>query len=254
MYTNVILRVPATQLAKGLRLNDLGEVNHELALKQHNDYLNALKSCQVDITLLSALDTLPDSCFVEDVAICTDKCAIITNPQHEIRQKEVEYILPCLRRFFGKQLEFISAPATLEGGDVLNIGKHFYVGLSQRTNMEGAQALKNILAKYNYECDFIELKDLLHLKCGVANLGRRTLLIDERFINEPAFKPYNHVVVCQEEAYAANAISVNGRVIMAKGFPKTKKALIERRFEVIEVDTSEFYKVDGGLSCLSLRF
>jgi dimethylargininase len=158
-----------------------------------------------------------------------------------------------LARFYDR-LEFITSPGTLDGGDVLRAGNHFFIGVSARTNEAGARQLAAILAKNGYTATPVPLRHVLHLKTGIAYLENNCLLAGGEFIGHPQLGQFQIVPVVDEEAYAANSLWVNGRILVPAGFPITKKAIEKIGYEAMVVDVSEFRKLDGGLSCLSLRF
>lgn len=256
MFQNVIVRRPCRALVDGITSNpQLGKPDYELALKQHDDYIAALKRCGVIVTVLPADERYPDSCFVEDPAVITRKCAIITNPGAPSRNGEKEEIIGAIRAFFPEdKIEYIQSPGTLEGGDVMMVGDHFYVGRSARTNEEGIRQFIAILEKHGFTGSEVPLEEVLHLKTGVNYLENGNMLVAGEFVNKPDFVKYNRVEIPVEEAYAANCIWVNGTVIVPEGYPSVEKAVRDLGYPVILVDTSEYRKIDGGLSCLSLRF
>ncbi len=255
-FNNVIVRRPAKSMVDGITsAPELGKPDYELALKQHDRYIEALKSCGVEVTILESDERYPDSCFVEDPALITSKCAIITNPGAESRNGEKYEIIDAVKKFFSeKKIEYIKEPGKLEGGDVMMVGDHFYVGRSARTNEEGIRQLTQILEKYGMTCSEVKLEEVLHLKTGVNYLENNNMLVSGEFLINPEFDKYNKVEIPKDEAYAANCIWMNDKVIVPKGYPKVLKLVEELGYEVLEVDTSEFRKLDGGLSCLSLRF
>ncbi len=255
-FSHVIVRRPCRAMVDGITsAPELGKPDYELALKEHDDYIAALKQCDVDVTVLEADERYPDSCFVEDPALITRKCAIITNPGAASRNGEKNEIIGAVKKFFSDdQIEYIQAPGTLEGGDVMMVGDHFYVGRSARTNEEGIRQLTEILDKYGMTCSEVPLYEVLHLKTGVNYLEDNNMLVSGEFIDKPDFAQYNKVVIPQEEAYAANCIWVNDTVIVPAGYPAVLKAVQDLGYKTLVVDTSEYRKLDGGLSCLSLRF
>ena len=255
-FNHVIVRRPCKTMIQGITSGLYpGKPDYKLALDQHGAYIEALKKCDVDVTILPPDEDYPDSCFVEDPAVLTEKCAIITNPGAASRNGETSSIEETIRKFYPEErIEHICHPGTLEGGDVMMCGDHFYVGRSQRTNEEGIRQFADILGKYGYYCSEVKLEEVLHLKTGVNYLENNNLLVSGEFIHKPEFQKYNRYVIPEEEAYAANCIWVNGRVIVPAGYPAVLKAVQTMGYETIEVDTSEFRKLDGGLSCLSLRF
>ena len=153
-----------------------------------------------------------------------------------------------------EQIETITAPGTLEGGDVMRVGDHFYAGLSARSNQEGASQFIRFLNKHGYTGSLVKLKEMLHLKTGVAYLENNLLLTAGEFIGNPQFASFNTISIEPEDAYSANCIYVNGTVLVPAGYPNTKMKIEAAGLPTLEVDTSEFRKLDGGLSCLSLRF
>lgn len=256
MFKNVIVKTPCSKITDGITsAPELGKPDYALALKQHASYIEALKKCGVEVTVLPADENFPDSCFVEDTAVLTRKCAIITNPGAESRNREIEAMIPVIKKFYPEDcIEYIQAPGTLEGGDVMMVGDHFYVGKSARTNEEGIRQFIAILEKYGLTGSEVELTEVLHLKTGVNYIENNNMLVSGEFITKPEFEQYNRYEIPAEEAYAANCIWVNDKVIVPANFPAVKKIVEDLGYEVLTVDTSEFRKIDGGLSCLSLRF
>ncbi len=253
MFTRAIVRKPCANIIKGITTADLGIPNYEKALRQHSKYVAALEECGLEVINLPADEDYPDSTFVEDTALLTDKCAIVSNPGALSRKGEISSVKDLLRNYYDK-IEEIKDPGTLEPGDVMMVGKHFYIGLSERTNANGAEQLINILNKYGMTGSTIELNEMLHLKTGMAYLEKNNLLISGEFIERDEFEKFNKIIVDPDEAYSANCIWVNDKVIIPKGYPKSKKRIEKAGYRTIELEMSEFEKVDGGLSCLSFRF
>ena len=256
MFTHTIVRTPCRKVCDGITsAPELGKPIYEKALEQHKNYIEALKKCGVDVKVLPANDDFPDSCFVEDVAVVTKKCAVITNPGASTRNHEIDFIEDTIKEYYDPSvIEHITAPGTLEGGDVMMCGDTFYVGLSARTNAEGIRQFREILGKYGYTVIEVSLEKVLHLKTGVNYLENNKMLVSGEFIDKPEFASYEKIVIPEEEAYAANCIWMNGTVIVPEGYPNVLAAVTGAGYPVITVDTSEFRKIDGGLSCLSLRF
>ena len=255
-FNHVIVRRPCKAMVDGITsAPELGKPDYDKALRQHDDYISALSRCGVDITILPPDERYPDSCFVEDPALITRECAIITNPGAESRNGEKEEIIGAVKQFFpDDRIERIVAPGTLEGGDVMMVGDHFYVGRSARTNEEGIRQLTDILAKYGMTCSEVTLEEVLHLKTGVNYLENNNMLVSGEFVEKEDFQKYNRVEIPVEEAYAANCIWVNDTVIVPEGYPAVLEAVQSLGYKTLLVDTSEYRKLDGGLSCLSLRF
>jgi dimethylargininase len=253
MFKKAIVRKPCKNLVNGLTTANLGKPDYQLALIQHQAYIKVLKECGLEVTVLEANENYPDSTFVEDTALLTPHCAIITNPASHSRNGEIIELSQVIENFY-PIVETISTPGTLEGGDIMMVGNHFCIGLSERTNLFGANQLIGILAKYGLIGSTIPVKNALHLKSGVSYLENNNPLVTSSFINKPEFQKYNLILVDDDESYAANSLWINDKVLVPKGFPKTKKKIKQAGYTTIEVDVSEFRKLDGGLSCLSLRF
>lgn len=256
MFQHAIVKIPCKAMINGITDHpELGTPNYEKALAQHAAYVEALKQCGVDVTVLPADEAYPDSCFVEDPAIVTKYCAIVTNPGAPSRKGETAAIAPVLEQFYPKDKIFhITDPGTLEGGDVMMCGDTFYVGQSARTNAEGIRQLGEILGQFGCKVVAVPLTEVLHLKTGVVYLENNNLLTAGEFCTKPAFASYHKVEIPVEEAYAANCIWMNGTVIVPAGYPTVQAAVESLGYPVLVCDTSEFRKIDGGLSCLSLRF
>lgn len=253
MFTKAIVRTPCRSMVNGLTSANLGTPDYDNAIKQHLDYIEALKECGLEVTCLQADENFPDSTFVEDVALMTPHCAIITNPGAASRTNEIDSILPAVRDFYS-DIEKITAPGHVEAGDIMMVGKHFYIGLSERTNQQGAEQMIECLEKYKLTGSIVTLEEVLHLKTGLGYLEDNNLLASGEFLSKPEFSQYNLLQVDEDEAYAANSVWINGTVLTPKGFPKTKELILAAGYKIREVDVSEFQKIDGGLSCLSLRF
>jgi len=253
MFTQAIVRTPCKNIIKGLTTADLGLPNYPLALSQHQKYIEALKQCGLKVTILEADENYPDSTFVEDTALLTPYCAVITNPGAQTRKGEVNEMNDVVKRFYS-DIEYIIAPGTLEAGDVIMAGSHYYIGISERTNKHGAEQLIDILKKYGMTGSTVTLKNVLHLKSGVSYLENDILLAAGEFLTKAEFQKYNLVRIDDDERYAANSLWINDKVLVPNGFPKTKKQIEKSGYITIEVNVSEFQKLDGGLSCLSLRF
>ena len=253
MFTRAIVRTPAKSMLNGITTANLGKPDYTLALEQHAKYIQALEHCGLEVTILPTLEGFPDSCFVEDVALMTSECAILTRPGAETRRNEITHILDSLESHY-PTVYTIKSPGTVEAGDIMMAGKDFYIGLSDRTNHSGATQMKAFLEKHGMQAHFIRMSEMLHLKTGLAYLENNNLLAYGEFLNKPEFEKFNILEVSVDEAYAANSIWVNDKVLMPAGFPKTIAMVKQAGYEVIEIDASEFEKLDGGLSCLSLRF
>lgn len=253
MFSHAIVRTPGKSMVNGLTAANLGNPNYELALVQHQNYVNVLKECDLDVTVMSADEDYPDSTFVEDTALMTPHCAIITNPGHPSRKGEVKKITETVNQFYDL-VEHVGESGMIDAGDIMMVGTHYYIGLSERTNIDGAQCLIKVLKKYGMQCSTVRVHHVLHLKAGAAYLENNNLVVSGEFIEKPEFDSFNRIVVPDEEAYAANCVWINGTVLVASGHPVTSQKIEDAGYLVKEVEMSEFQKLDGGLSCLSLRF
>ena len=252
-FSHAIVRLPCQKITEGLSTAGLGLPDHRLALHQHGHYVEALERCGLELRILPADNRFPDSTFVEDTALLTTAVAIITNPGAGSRKGEIRSMQEVIRLYYDN-LELIQPPGTLEAGDVMMCGDHFFIGLSERTNKAGAVQLKAILEKHGMTASFVEVPGILHLKSGVSYLEQNNLLAVRALADHPAFSGYDIIPVRDHEAYAANALWVNDTVLVAEGYPETLENIRAAGYETIELAMSEFRKVDGGLSCLSLRF
>ena len=256
MFKNAIVRTPGINFATGLTSVQLGIPHFAIVLDQHERYCQALSQCGLALTTLEADLRHPDSTFVEDTAIVTPRGAILTRPGHSSRLGEVDSIRPALRNFF-PALPEIEPPGTVDGGDICEAEQHFFIGLSHRTNEEGARQLAAHLAGLGYTSSTIDVRamtSILHLKSGISYIGDNTLVVMEEMAANGAFREFNQIPVEAAESYAANCVRVNGRVLLAAGYPRLASALRARGFDPLILEMSEFQKMDGGLSCLSLRF
>lgn len=255
-FTHAVVRPPASNYADGLTSSDEGPPDIGLALNQHRAYCRALEDCGLEITTLPPDPAFPDGTFVEDTAIVTAEGAIATRPGAPSRLGEVDSVATVLRHHF-RQVAQIFSPGTLDGGDVCEADGHFLIGLSSRTNEVGARQLARLLDDLHYTSSIVDIrgsKTLLHLKAGLAYLGNGRMVVTDDIPRVPALSRYEQIPVRVEERYAANCIRVNDHVLIAFGYPKLAEMLKARRYNVLPIEMSEFRKMDGGLSCLSLRF
>jgi dimethylargininase len=242
--------------ADGLTRVDLGKPNYDLALEQHAAYCRALENCGLTLTRLAADERYPDSTFVEDTAVLTERGAIVTRPGAASRFGEIEEIRSVLLDHFPRVFE-IREPGTLDGGDICEAGGEFFIGVSHRTNEHGAAQLAAFLSAFGFDSTLIDIRGLsniLHLKSGLAYLGGNRLLVINELKSLKQLSDYEPVDVDSAEAYAANCLCVNNSVLVAAGFPLLRQQLQKLGYETVALEMSEFEKMDGGLSCLSLRF
>jgi len=259
-FTRAIVRPPAGNFAAGLSSGAAGAPDVDRALEQHLQYVGALRDCGLKVTYLQPDDAHPDATFVEDTAIVTARGAILTRPGAPSRAGEVRSMAECLRNFYA-DLPVIEAPGTVDGGDICEADGHFLIGVSARTNAHGAEQLARHLAGFGYSSATIDIRPnpaLLHLKSGIAYLGAGVWVVDGGVEND--LRSQRELVVrdvipvSPEEAYAANCVRVNDAILVAAGYPRVHAALTRRDCRVVQLEMSEFRKMDGGLSCLSLRF
>ena len=250
MYTKAIVRRPGRNFAEGITASNLGKPDFEKALEQHSAYCEALKGCGLELKVLEADERYPDGCFVEDTAIVTGEVAVITRPGAASRMGEEAKIEETLSEF--RKIETIKHPGTLDGGDVLKVENHFFTGISGRTNRDGARQLSAILSKYGYTVSETEVGEGLHLKSGIAYLGKGNFISLDGLSKITGSSAI--IISDQEESYSANCLRLNDYLLIPKGFPKSKKKIVELGYKIIELDMSEFRKMDGGLTCLSLLF
>lgn len=253
MFSQAIVRAPSESMLHGLSAAGLGVPDYDLACAQHKQYVQTLQECGLKVTVLPALQDYPDSCFVEDTALITPHCVILTRPGAPSRRGEVAHIKSALASV-RPTLEVIEEPATIEAGDIMMVGDHYYIGLSQRTNQHGANQMIEILHRYGLSGSTVEMSEMLHLKTGLSYLENNHLVACGEFIDHPEMQKYELIKVAPEHAYSANCIWVNDCVLVPAGFPQTSAAIAKLNYTVREVEMSEFEKLDGGLSCLSLRF
>lgn len=256
MFKNAIVRKPAPNFAEGLTTVSLGMPDFAKVVQQYQSYCNGLARCGVALHVLEADCAHPDSTFVEDTAVLTTNTAVLTRPGAASREAEVCSIRGPLAKFFSSFAD-IKAPGTLDGGDVCEADKHFFVGLSHRTNEAGGRQLAEIIAREGYTSSFVDIRwmsNILHLKSGIAYLGGNHLVVREEMASRAEFSGYHLIRVNEKESYAANCILVNDHVLMPAGSPLLQSHLERCGYSVILLEMSEFQKMDGGLSCLSLRF
>lgn len=253
MFKYAITRKPSRSMIDGLSEAEMGLPDYDKALIQHDDYIAALKECGLEVMELPAIEEFPDSCFVEDVALMTPHCAILTNPGAESRRGEVSHIEEAVRAHYDV-VEHITSPGFVEAGDIMMVEDHYYIGLSERTNEEGANQLIAALEKYGMSGSVVQMSEMLHLKTGLGYLEDNNLVACGEFLTKAEFQKYNLIEIDPSDSYSANSVWINGTVLVPKGYENTVKAVEKLGYNVREVDVSEYQKLDGGLSCLSLRF
>lgn len=252
MFGHAIARRPGDNAGAGLTTAGLGKPDTVLMRAQHDAYVHALESAGVGVTLLEADERFPDGCFVEDVAVVTPACAVITRPGAPSRRGEEIGVEPLLAAH--REVARIEAPGCVDGGDVIVAGERVLIGISSRSNRDGAAQLTEILAARGFECRTVPVAGGLHLKSNVNHLGGERLLATRDCAARAELADFEHLVVPHAEEYAANSLCLDERVLVPDGFPRTRELLERNGFSVIALDVSEFRKLDGGLTCLSIRF
>jgi dimethylargininase len=251
MFTHAIVRRPGHNFNQGLTTSLLGTPSFTLIKKQHDAYVQTLGKLGLEVMVLDPQPDYPDAYFVEDTTVVTPEVAVMTIPGAISRQGEQTSIEPVLFRY--RKIENIQAPGTVDGGDVLMAGDRFFIGISDRTNTEGARQLGAILESYGYKWDTVSVGEGLHLKSSINYVGENTLILAAPFQRLSLFDSFGKIVLEETETYAANTLWINDTLIMPKGFPAVKKQLSALDLPILELDMSEAAKMDGGLTCLSIR-
>jgi dimethylargininase len=224
----------------------------DIAQAQHRAYVNALNLLGLQVQVLPPDAAFPDSCFVEDCAVYADGVALITRPGAPSRRGEEQAVAEALAPH--ARLEWLEAPATLDGGDCLRMGKRWYVGRSGRTNAAGVAGMRRVFEPLGFEVTEVPLGPILHLKCVCAPLNDDTLLLAETTLPPQCFGAACVIMVPAAESYAANCLSVGGTVLMPAGFPVTRRLIEAEASQVIELEMSEIRKADGSMTCLSILY
>jgi len=231
---------------------DRQPIDLDLAYTQHRQYEATLRELGCEVISLSAEAELPDSVFVEDVALVFEEVAIITRPGADSRKPEAESIAHALKPY--RRLCMIEAPGTLDGGDVLCVGKTVYIGLSSRSNRSAVEQMQKFLAPYGYTVQGVEVTGCLHLKSAVTQVSEDTLLINPAWVNRSIFGAMKFIVVDESEPSAANAIWIDDTVLYPSSFPKTQRRLAKAGLRLRIVDATEVAKAEGAVTCCSLIF
>jgi len=226
------------------------QIDLEKANKQHEGYIQTLRSICPAVWILPAHPDLPDSVFVEDTAIVLPELAILTNPGASSRRAEVAQISEILSQM--RRIDSIHQPATIDGGDVLVMGKDIYVGLSTRTNAQAIDQLNHFLGRYDYSIHTLMIQDCLHLKSAITRLDNNTLLINPHWVNTESFEHYSIIEVDPSEPHAANCLALAGSLIYPIEYTRTANRLSESGYQLKLVEMSEFIKAEGGVTCCSL--
>ncbi|AHM73988.1 dimethylarginine dimethylaminohydrolase family protein [Yersinia hibernica] len=250
-FTQAIARLPADTCAHGQTTAQLGAPDIAATGQQFLAYVDTLLRLGLKVTILPAASDFPDAHFVEDTAVIMPELAVITHPGAPSRQGEVDTIAPLLT---DRPVFRMNQHGHLDGGDVLLVDKQFFIGLTSRTDAEGIRQFTAAVGRYGYSVTAIEVSAGLHLKSIVNYVGHNTLLLTEDYQHHPAFAAFNTIVIAQAESYAGNTLWINDTLITPQGYPATLAQIEQLGMPIVQLDTSEFKKMDGGLTCLSLRF
>lgn len=227
-------------------------IDLELARRQHRIYVETLSSLGCRVETLPTLPDNPDAVFVEDTAVVVEGVAVITRPGAESRRAEVDSTAAVLARW--RKLAYIEAPGTLDGGDVLTVGRTVYVGQTARSNHAGIEQLRGHLKPHGYEVRGVDVKGCLHLKTAATQVGEKTLLINPAFVDKASFPGLDFVETDPAEPPAGNAVRVGTELIYPASFPRTRARLEQAGFRLHAVDMSETEKAEGGVTCCSILF
>lgn len=227
-------------------------INVDHALEQHRRYCSMLRECGAQVITLDVNRSLPDCTFIEDTAVVLDEIAILTLPGAKSRRPEIVGIEPVLQKY--RPIQRIEFPGTVDGGDVLCVGKRILIGVSSRTNSEGIKQFENIVRRYGYRVTPIRLKDCLHLKSACTALPDGRLIVNPSWLHAEELSDFGFVAVPQEEPWAADVLLLNGNVCVAAEHPRTIEMISKLGFPTRTTPLSEFAKAEGGVTCLSLVF
>jgi dimethylargininase len=254
-FSHAITRRPSASIIAGLRAVDTGTPDLALMQAHHADYVAALISTGAEVVELAALEAFPDSVFVEDTALCLPKGAVVMRPGAPSRLGEAAEMAPHLQALYGQVLRIEAADSFIEGGDILTTETEILVGRSARTNAAGVAELTRLVADWGYGVrEVFTPPGVLHFKTDCSLLDAETILSTKRLAESGCFAGYKVIHVAEGEEACANTIRFNDLVIMPAGFAKTRATLEQAGYNVREIGNSECAKLDGGMSCLSLRF
>ena len=227
-------------------------IDYKRARAQHEQYEDALRSLGMEVISLDAEPDLPDSVFVEDVALVLDKCAILLNPGAASRRPEVASVEKALAPY--REIFHIQPPSTVDGGDILTVDRTVYIGLSSRSTEAAVEQMKSILEPHNYEVRGVRVTGCLHLKSAVTQVGKDTLLLNPEWVSRDDFPGMQFIEIDPSEPYAANAVLVGDTIIYPSSFPKTQAKLQAAGIRILIVDADELAKAEGAVTCCSLIF
>lgn len=252
-FTHAITRLPARSVTDGLRADDVGNPDAAKFAADHAEYVEALRQTGADVTILPALEAYPDSTFVEDSALCLPQGAVVMRPGAPSRLGEAAEMAPTLREFY-EDVRVIE-DGHIEGGDILVTEREILVGLSARTDKQGMTSLREQVADWGWTVRELQTPpDVLHFKTDCGLLNAETVLATSRLAQSGCFEGYRVIEVAEGEEACANCVRFNDVVLFPAGFPKTAAMLKKEGFELAELPNEQAALIDGGMSCLSLRF
>ncbi|MCZ7676380.1 MAG: arginine deiminase family protein [Roseovarius sp.] len=253
-FSRAITRRPAASIVDGLRAEDTGTPDLAQMLKDHARYVAALKRTGAEVIELPPLEDYPDAVFVEDTALCLPQGAVMMRPGAASRLGEVAEMEPTIRAVYD-DVRRIRGPGHIEGGDILVTGREILVGRSDRTDAAGVAELAGIVAEWGHDLrEVFTPPGVLHFKTDCSLLDGETILATRRLDASGCFEGYRVLHVPEGEEAAANSVRFNDLVLLPAGFARTAEMLDKAGYEVVEINNSECAKLDGGMSCLSLRF
>ncbi len=252
-FTHALVRMPLANIGAGLTTQDLGTPDFDVAMRQYNAYIDALKACGLQITCIPSDPTYPDGHFVEDAAIIYGDLVVITQPGAPERFGEPKAIAEALKY---KNPVYMTGDARLDGGDVLFCADRVLIGLGKRTNRAGAEQLRAPLQDYDngLKVDFVPFDVMLHLKSGLTELAPGVLLLSPELQIDYAIDFAETVLVPPAESYATNVLPINDCILIINGYPTVHERAARHYSQIHALDMTEFQKMDGSLTCLSLRY
>ena len=254
VFSHALCRTPSNSVTDGLRAEDQGDPSAEVFRKEHAAYVAALRATGAEVTVLPADETYPDSVFIEDPALCLKGQAIVLRPGAETRLGEAAALRPELERVMNGVID-LETEGYVDGGDILCSEDEVMIGLSARTNRVGAEDLRPIVQDLGYALRILETPaDILHFKTESSLLDAETILATPKLSTSGCFDQYRVIHTAKGEEAAANAIRFNDTVFLSSGHPRTAETLDKAGYKIVELDTTQAALVDGGLSCMSLRF
>ncbi len=227
-------------------------IDYNLAAQQHREYSRLLSDSGLQVIELSVNSSYPDSTFIEDTAVVFDELAIMASMGTVSRRGEINGIEAELAKF--RDIFRIEFPATLEGGDVLRVGKKVFAGITPRTNLAGIESLRKVLEPLGYEVIPVQVTGCLHLKSACTAIGERSLLANPRWLELKPLEDFRIIPVAEDEPMAANCLCIRDTLVMHTGFSKTIDRLQDFGFPVKSIDISELLKAEAGLTCKSIIF